>query len=91
MSEHRRNIPHHERRHPPSGITNRWSAWRDHSKGFKRSIIDSRTDKAAEIDQRKANLPLPEQPPAASDLRSANMQTTGRGSGTVSGDHPSET
>ncbi|ODH27129.1 hypothetical protein ACO22_04294 [Paracoccidioides brasiliensis] len=84
MSEHRRNIPHHERRHPPSGITNRWSAWRDHSKGFKR-VCDE------EIDQRKANLPLPEQPPAASDLRSANMQTTGRGSGTVSGDHPSET
>ncbi|EEH33405.2 hypothetical protein PAAG_04455 [Paracoccidioides lutzii Pb01] len=56
-----------------------------------KSIIDSQTDKAAEIDQRKANLPLPEQPPGASDLRSANMQTTGSGSGTVSGDHPSET
>ncbi|PGH00976.1 hypothetical protein GX51_05525 [Blastomyces parvus] len=50
-----------------------------------KSVIDSQTDKSADIDRRKANLPLPEQPPAASDLKSANMKTTGAGSGTVSG------
>ncbi|KAK4251707.1 hypothetical protein C7999DRAFT_27784 [Corynascus novoguineensis] len=32
--------------------------------------------KAEKIDRVKANLPLPEQPPAASDLKSANMKTT---------------
>lgn len=32
--------------------------------------------KAEQIERVKANLPLPEQPPAASDLKSANMKTT---------------
>jgi len=32
--------------------------------------------KADKIDRVKANLPLPEQPPAASDMKSANMKTT---------------
>ncbi|KAL2178078.1 uncharacterized protein P884DRAFT_258987 [Thermothelomyces heterothallicus CBS 202.75] len=32
--------------------------------------------KAEKIERVKANLPLPEQPPAASDLKSANMKTT---------------
>ncbi|KAL1994217.1 hypothetical protein VTN49DRAFT_2886 [Thermomyces lanuginosus] len=50
-----------------------------------KSIIDSNTDKPAEIDRAKANLPLPEQPPAASDLKSADQRTTGPGSGSVSG------
>ncbi|KLJ13398.1 hypothetical protein EMPG_11649 [Blastomyces silverae] len=55
-----------------------------------KSVIDSQTDKSADIDRRKANLPLPEQPPAASDLKSANMKTTGTGSGAVSGISPNE-
>lgn len=32
--------------------------------------------KADKIDEVKANLPLPEQPPASSDLKSANARTT---------------
>jgi hypothetical protein len=32
--------------------------------------------KADKIDEVKANLPLPEQPPAASDMKSANLRTT---------------
>jgi hypothetical protein len=32
--------------------------------------------KADKIDRVKADLPLPEQPPAASDMKSANMKTT---------------
>ncbi|KAL2157693.1 hypothetical protein VTH06DRAFT_5176 [Thermothelomyces fergusii] len=32
--------------------------------------------KAEKIERVKANLPLPEQPPAAADLESANMKTT---------------
>lgn len=32
--------------------------------------------KADKIDRVKANLPLPEQPPASSDMKSANLRTT---------------
>lgn len=32
--------------------------------------------KAEQIDRVKANLPLPEQPPAASDMKSADQRTT---------------
>ncbi|KAK2802575.1 hypothetical protein FQN51_004367 [Onygenales sp. PD_10] len=53
-----------------------------------KSVVDSQTNKQADIDQRKANLPLPEQPPAASDLKSASMKTTGTGSGAISGSAP---
>ncbi|WEW56817.1 hypothetical protein PRK78_002272 [Emydomyces testavorans] len=49
-----------------------------------KSIIDSKTDKQADIDRRKANLPLPEQPHGESGLVSANVKTTGGGSGAVS-------
>jgi hypothetical protein len=42
-------------------------------------------DKQGEIDRRKANLPLPDDPPGAQDLESANQRTTGMGSGQVSG------
>ncbi|EER27069.1 hypothetical protein CPC735_024050 [Coccidioides posadasii C735 delta SOWgp] len=48
-----------------------------------KSVIDSTTDKQADIDRRKANLPLPEQPAGESGLVSANMKTTGGGSGAV--------
>lgn len=40
--------------------------------------------KAQKIDRVKANLPLPEQPPAASDMKSADLRTTGVSSGGVS-------
>ncbi|PGH11539.1 hypothetical protein AJ79_04796 [Helicocarpus griseus UAMH5409] len=55
-----------------------------------KSVIDSQTDKAKVIEERKANLPLPEQPPAASDLKSADIRTTGGGSGARSGIGPGE-
>ncbi|KAK1250566.1 hypothetical protein MKX08_010569 [Trichoderma sp. CBMAI-0020] len=42
----------------------------------------SKDQKIAEI---QANLPLPEQPPKASDFNSADMRTTGVGSGRISG------
>ncbi|KAJ9194735.1 hypothetical protein DTO166G4_336 [Paecilomyces variotii] len=46
-----------------------------------KSVIDKNTDKVKEIDERKANLPLPDQPPTASDWQSANGKVTGTGSG----------
>jgi hypothetical protein len=38
------------------------------------------------IDERKANLPLPEQPPVASDFNSSDARTVNVGSGGVSSD-----
>ncbi|KAJ5985959.1 hypothetical protein N7522_013155 [Penicillium canescens] len=46
-----------------------------------KSIIDQNTDKPAEIENTKANLPLPNQPPAASDWNSLDQRTTAVGSG----------
>ncbi|KAJ5188255.1 hypothetical protein N7491_004579 [Penicillium cf. griseofulvum] len=48
-----------------------------------KSIIDQNTDKPAEIEKIKANLPLPEQPPVASDWNSFDQRITGIGSGRV--------
>lgn len=47
------------------------------------SIIDQNTDKKAQIDNTKANLPLPDQPPVASDWNSADQRTVNVGSGGV--------
>ncbi|KAJ6091230.1 hypothetical protein N7467_003199 [Penicillium canescens] len=46
-----------------------------------KSIIDQNTDKPAEIENAKANLPLPNQPPVASDWNSLDQRTTAVGSG----------
>ncbi|KAL2821268.1 hypothetical protein BDW59DRAFT_164299 [Aspergillus cavernicola] len=51
-----------------------------------KSIIDQNTDKKSEIDNTKSNLPLPEQPPVASDWNSADQRTVNVGSGGLSGD-----
>ncbi|KAJ9294367.1 hypothetical protein DTO271G3_6942 [Paecilomyces variotii] len=53
----------------------------DSSVSEMKSVIDKNTDKAKEIDERKANLPLPDQPPTASDWQSADGKITGTGSG----------
>ncbi|EKV06267.1 hypothetical protein PDIG_78280 [Penicillium digitatum PHI26] len=45
------------------------------------SIIDQNTNKAAKIDKVKANLPLPDQPPVASDWNSFDQRITSIGSG----------
>jgi hypothetical protein len=42
--------------------------------------------KEEKIERVKANLPLPEDPPAAPDWQTADARTTGTGSGSVSGD-----
>ncbi|KIW03571.1 uncharacterized protein PV09_05326 [Verruconis gallopava] len=44
------------------------------------------TSKAEIIEERKANLPLPDQPPQASDWQSADARTVNVGSGGVQGD-----
>lgn len=49
------------------------------------SIIDKNTDKGKEIDERKANLPLPDQPPVPSDWQSRNKEPVDGGSGRVEG------
>ncbi|KAJ5511775.1 hypothetical protein N7453_003878 [Penicillium expansum] len=46
-----------------------------------KSIIDQNTNKAAQIDKVKANLPLPAQPPVASDWNSLDQRITSIGSG----------
>ncbi|KAL2220742.1 hypothetical protein M432DRAFT_238226 [Thermoascus aurantiacus ATCC 26904] len=50
-----------------------------------KSIIDKNTDKGKEIDERKANLPLPDQPPVPSDWQSRNKNPVDGGSGRVEG------
>ncbi|EME88334.1 uncharacterized protein MYCFIDRAFT_213247 [Pseudocercospora fijiensis CIRAD86] len=50
------------------------------------SIVDSADKNKAEIiAERKANLPLPDQPPSASDFNSADARTVNVGSGSTSG------
>ncbi|KAJ5301307.1 hypothetical protein PENANT_c023G03849 [Penicillium antarcticum] len=46
-----------------------------------KSVIDQNTNKPAEIEKTKANLPLPDQPPTASDWNSLDQRTTAVGSG----------
>ncbi|KAJ5575134.1 hypothetical protein N7450_009033 [Penicillium hetheringtonii] len=50
-----------------------------------KSIIDQNTDKSKEIDQTKANLPLPKDPPVASDWNSSDQRTVNVGSGRFEG------
>ncbi|KAK2764438.1 hypothetical protein FQN54_009132 [Arachnomyces sp. PD_36] len=49
------------------------------------SMVDSKTDKASQIEERKGNLPLPEDPPVASDFNSAQQDTVNVGAGRFSG------
>ncbi|KAJ5135513.1 uncharacterized protein N7515_004791 [Penicillium bovifimosum] len=46
-----------------------------------KSIIDENTNKSEEIQKVKENLPLPEQPPVASDWNSLDQRATAVGSG----------
>ncbi|CRG89579.1 hypothetical protein PISL3812_06616 [Talaromyces islandicus] len=46
-----------------------------------KSVIDSTTDKTARIENTKSNLPLPDQPPTASDWNSSDQRTVNVGSG----------
>ncbi|CAG7916546.1 unnamed protein product [Penicillium olsonii] len=46
-----------------------------------KSVIDQNTNKPAEIEKTKSNLPLPEDPPVASDWNSMDQRTTAVGSG----------
>ncbi|KAJ6178554.1 hypothetical protein N7519_009015 [Penicillium mononematosum] len=46
-----------------------------------KSVVDQNTNKPAEIEKTKANLPLPDQPPVASDFNSLDQRTTDVGSG----------
>ncbi|KAL4770295.1 hypothetical protein BDW60DRAFT_192927 [Aspergillus nidulans var. acristatus] len=50
-----------------------------------KSIIDQNTDKKADIEKTKANLPLPDQPPVASDWNSADQRAVNVGSGGIEG------
>ncbi|KAL4934154.1 uncharacterized protein BDV17DRAFT_285893 [Aspergillus undulatus] len=58
-----------------------------------KSVIDQNTDKKAQIENTKSNLPLPDQPPVASDWNTADQRTVNVGSGGVeapiSGDNDS--
>ncbi|KAJ5975669.1 hypothetical protein N7481_009376 [Penicillium waksmanii] len=50
-----------------------------------KSIIDQNTNKSKQIDETKANLPLPEDPPVASDWNSSDERTVNVGSGRLEG------
>lgn len=50
---------------------------------FRQSHIDQNVDKSKIIEERKANLPLPDQPPTASDWTTADQRTVNVGSGGV--------
>ncbi|KAJ5676910.1 uncharacterized protein N7477_002543 [Penicillium maclennaniae] len=58
-----------------------------------KSIVDQNTNKPEQIEKTKANLPLPEDPPVASDWNSADQRTVNVGSGRleepISGDNDS--
>ncbi|KAJ6109176.1 hypothetical protein N7486_001410 [Penicillium sp. IBT 16267x] len=58
---------------------------RDSDVSMMKSVVDKNTDKPKEIDEAKSNLPLPEQPPVASDWQSADQRTVNVGSGGISG------
>ncbi|KAJ5332314.1 uncharacterized protein N7506_006097 [Penicillium brevicompactum] len=50
-----------------------------------KSVIDQNTNKPAEVENTKSNLPLPEDPPVASDWNSSDARTTAVGSGRFDG------
>ncbi|GLI71973.1 hypothetical protein PoHVEF18_000140 [Penicillium ochrochloron] len=50
-----------------------------------KSLVDQNTDKSKQIDEAKANLPLPDQPPVASDWNSSDQRTVNVGSGGIEG------
>lgn len=52
---------------------------------FLQSLVDENTNKPSEIEQHRTNLPLPEQPPTASDWQSATGKTVNVGSGATEG------
>ncbi|KAL3479788.1 hypothetical protein BJX99DRAFT_221785 [Aspergillus californicus] len=55
-----------------------------------KSIIDQNTDKQADIENTRSNLPLPEQPPVASDWNSSDQRTVNVGSGRFEGSQSGE-
>ncbi|KAF2126950.1 hypothetical protein P153DRAFT_345695 [Dothidotthia symphoricarpi CBS 119687] len=58
--------------------------------GYSKTTTDMTGNQEA-VDKAQANLPLPEQPPAASDFNSASASTMNVGSGELSGDASSFT
>ncbi|KAL4895841.1 hypothetical protein BDV59DRAFT_173243 [Aspergillus ambiguus] len=50
-----------------------------------KSVLGKNTNKQEQIDKVQSNLPLPEQPPRASDWNSADQRTVNVGSGGVEG------
>jgi hypothetical protein len=50
-----------------------------------KSVLDSGTNKQAKVEQARQNLPLPDQPPVASDWNSADQRTVNVGSGRFEG------
>ncbi|KAF3046953.1 hypothetical protein E8E12_009233 [Didymella heteroderae] len=53
--------------------------------GYAPTVVDKKADPST-VDQVKANLPLPEQPPVASDFNSSDARTVNVGSGGQSAD-----
>jgi len=53
--------------------------------GYNPTVVDMKAN-PAEVDEVKSNLPLPEQPPVASDFNSADERTVNVGSGGLEGD-----
>ncbi|KAL4869759.1 hypothetical protein BDV12DRAFT_167168 [Aspergillus spectabilis] len=64
---------------------NKGNTPKDSNVSAMKSIIDQNTDKKSQIDNVKANLPLPDQPPVASDWNSADQRAVNVGSGRVEG------
>ncbi|EYE99146.1 uncharacterized protein EURHEDRAFT_408400 [Aspergillus ruber CBS 135680] len=50
-----------------------------------KSMVNENTNKSKEIENHRSNLPLPEQPPTASDWQSADQRTVNVGSGSREG------
>lgn len=58
--------------------------------GYAKTTIDMTGNQQA-VNEAQANLPLPDQPPAASDMKSSDVRTMNVGSGAVSSDASSST
>merc|ERR1712029_22245 len=70
-------LPKNTNLHPPKMVSSQ--------QGYIPTVVDMKAD-PKQVDEVKSNLPLPEQPPVASDFNSADARTVNVGAGGLEGD-----
>ncbi|OQD78578.1 hypothetical protein PENDEC_c001G03333 [Penicillium decumbens] len=83
MSDATFHTTHDELRKPESRVSRQHHGKTpaDSDVSLMKSIVDQNTNKAEQVEKTKSELPLPDQPPAASDWNSADQRTVNVGSG----------